>query len=244
MKKIYLAVLAVMALTCYMRGPAYAMPSSQIWIPSTDIQPFGTVHLGVDNYTTFFKSRKDGGQMRPVDVGVTLGVFETDFLNAELGVDLREATDNPTYFNAKLGIKEDAFTKYFPSIAFGGYDFGTTSSVNDSNIVYLEAAKTLGSFGRLTAGYYVGNDKLLKNAKGQKENDGILLSLDRTMAEISPKLWMAVDYMSGQNSYGKTSLGLSWRFSPHVSTLLGYCIHNEPKISGENMVTIQLDLDF
>ena len=28
-----------------------ATPSTQIWIPSTDIQGFKTFHLGIDNYT-------------------------------------------------------------------------------------------------------------------------------------------------------------------------------------------------
>jgi hypothetical protein len=246
MKKIYLAVLAIMALTCYTRGSAYATPSSQVWIPSADIQPFATVHLGVDNYTTFFKNKKDGGHMTPVDVGITLGALETNFVDAEIGVDIKESTDDPFYFNAKLGTKEDSLGKYFPAFIIGGYNFGTKAETTNLNILYMEIAKTLGSFGRLTAGYYVGNDKLLINTKGQKENDGVLLSYDRTMAEISPKLWLVMDYMGGYNVLGAASFGLSWRFSPQVSALLGYHIFNEPKLpgTGENMVTIQFDLDF
>lgn len=244
MKNVCLSVLGIVALTCSMSGSAYATPSTQIYIPSTDVQPVGTVHIGVDNYTTFFKTKKDGGHNSPVDVGVTVGALETTFVNMELGVDLKEATDDPAYFNGKLGIKEDTLMKHFPSVAFGAYDFGTKSGVTDYNIVYLEIAKTLGSFGRLTAGYYVGNDKLLKNTKGQKENDGVLLSFDRTMAEISQKLWFAVDYMGGQNAYGAASFGLSWRFSPHISAILGYDVYNEPKLAGENTVTIQFDMDF
>ena len=30
-------------------GAALATPSTQIWIPSTDIQPFKTIHLAIDN---------------------------------------------------------------------------------------------------------------------------------------------------------------------------------------------------
>ena len=244
MKKVFLAVLAVMALAVFPHGSAHATPSSQVWIPSPDIQPFGTLHLGVDNYTTFFKNKVDGGHMFPVDVGVTVGLLETNFVNAELGVDFRESTDNPTFFNAKLGLKEDTIGKYFPAFVLGGYNFGTKSEVTDYNIFYLEVAKTLGSFGRLTAGYYMGSDKLLVNTRGQKENNGVLLSFDRTMAEISPKLWLAIDHMGGQNVLSATSFGLSWKFSPNVSALVGYSVYSEPKLAGENMATIQFKLDF
>lgn len=246
MKKIRLAVLAIMASTCLMSAVARATPSSQLWIPSADVQPVGTLHLGVDNYTTFFKKQKDGGRNFPVDIGLTVGILETNYVNMEVGVDLKEATDDPMFFNAKVGVKEDAIEKYFPAIALGGYSIGTKSGVTDFDIGYIEVAKNLYSFGRFTVGYYVGNSKLLVNSKGQKENDGVLLSYDRTMAEISPKLWLVMDYMGGYNVLGAASFGLSWRFSPQVSALLGYHIFNEPKLpgTGENMVTIQFDLDF
>ena len=244
MRNVYLVVLAVMAFICSAGGAAHATPSTQIWIPSTDVQPVGTIHLGVDNFTTVFKQPKDGGHQAPVDVGATVGLLETSFMYVEGGLDLKEATDDPLYFNAKLGIKEDSLAKYFPAIAIGGYDFGTRTNSTDYNIIYVEMAKTLSSLGRFTAGYYIGNDKLLKNSKGAKENDGVLLSFDRTMAEINQKLWFAVDYMGGNNVYGALSFGLSWRFSPHASAILGYDIYNDSKIAGKDTVTIQFDLDF
>lgn len=244
MRKACLVVLAVMALICSARGMAYATPSKQIWIPSTDVQPVGTVHIGVDNYTTVFKQPKDGGHNAPVDIGATVGVLETSFMYVEAGLDLKEATDDPLYFNAKLGIKEDSLAKFFPAIAIGGYDFGTKPDTTAYNIIYVELAKTLASIGRFTAGYYAGNDKLLKDLKGQKENDGFLFSFDRTLAEISDKLWFGADYMSGQNAYGALSFGVSWKFSPKISAILGYSTFNERKIAGEDMVTIQFDMDF
>lgn len=228
----------------FTQGLANATPSTQIWIPSTDVQPVGTVHLGVDNYTTVFKKQADGGHHAPVNMGLTVGALETAFMNLEAGVDLREAMDDPLFFNAKLGIKEDSLSKFFPAIAIGGFEFGTKSESTDYNIVYAELAKTIGSIGRFSAGYYVGNDKLLKDVNGNKENDGVLLSFDRTMAELSEKLWFAVDYMGGQNSYGALSFGLAWRFAPSIGAILGYDIYNDTRIAGENTVTIQFDMDF
>ena len=244
MRKSAFSVFAVMALICSTCGLANATPSTQIWIPSTDIQPVGTVHLGVDNYTTVFKKQSDGGHHAPVNMGVTVGVLETAFMNVELGADLREAMDDPMFFNAKLGIKEDSLSKFFPAIAIGGFDFGTKSESTDYNILYAELAKTIGSIGRFSAGYYVGNDKLLKDVNGNKENDGVLLSFDRTMAELSEKLWFAVDYMGGQNSYGALSFGISWKFAPNISAIIGYDVFNDTRVAGENTVTIQFDMDF
>lgn len=244
MKKACLAVLAIMTFVCSTHGAAHATPSTQIWIPSTDVQPVGTVHVGVDNYTTVFKQPKDGGHNAPVDIGLTIGALETSIMNIELGLDLKEATDDPVYFNAKLGIKEDSLMKFFPAIAIGGYDFGTKPDVTAFNILYVELAKTLAPVGRFTAGYYVGNDKLLLNTSGHKENDGVLLSFDRTMAEISDRLWFAVDFMSGQNAYGALSFGVAWKFSKNISAIIGYDTYNERKIAGEDTVTIQFDMDF
>jgi hypothetical protein len=244
MKKPCLTVISVMAFTCFMGGSAHATPSSQIRIPSTDVQPVGTINLGVDNYTTVFKQPKDGGHSLPVDIGATLGVLETSFFHAELGVDLKEATDDPIFFNAKLGMKEDSLGKYFPAIAIGGYDFGTKPDTTAFNIMYLEMAKTMSSVGRFTVGYYAGNDKFLKDVKLKKEKDGFLFSFDRTIAEISEKLWFAVDYMSGNNLYGGVSAGVSWKFSPKINALLGYTTYNERKVAGEDTVTIQFNMDF
>ena len=39
---------------------AYATPSTYIWTPSTDVQPYKKIHLNVDNYTPL-KSRDHNG---------------------------------------------------------------------------------------------------------------------------------------------------------------------------------------
>ena len=46
---IALAAFALCGLTATI---ASATPSTQIWIPSTDIQPYKTVHFGFDTYRT------------------------------------------------------------------------------------------------------------------------------------------------------------------------------------------------
>jgi uncharacterized protein with beta-barrel porin domain len=64
------------------------------------------------------------------------------------------------------------------------------------------------------------------------------------MSEISDKLWAAVDYQGGNNSFGALSFGVSWAFSPNVSVIVGYDIFNERKVAGKNTFTTQLDVNF
>ncbi|MBF0169883.1 MAG: hypothetical protein HQK87_02135 [Nitrospinae bacterium] len=225
-------------------GAASATPSTQIWIPSTDTQPAGTVHLGVDNYTTLMKKTEDGGWSSPTVYGVTAGVADTPQVGFEAGIDVREHSDFPLSLNAKIQVKEESLMRYFPAVAFGGYDWGTENEKTNFNILYGLIAKTLPVVGRASIGYYTGNDELLKDADGKADNSGVLLSWDRTLAEVDDRLWAAVDYMGGKNAYGALSFGVAWRFSPNIGALVGYDLYNDEKVGGKNTFTVQFDMDF
>lgn len=223
---------------------AQATPSTQIWIPSTDIQPYKKLHLGFD---TYMKTEKNSGTREPavINNGLTIGVIPGDKLQAEVGIDQRitgtEPSDSsPLYFNLKAGLPEDAFFKGSPAFAVGGYDFGTRKDVTDYNILYAIAAKTF-ALGRLSIGVFSGNDKLLVDGSGKKDNTGILASWDRTMTEISDKLWFAVDYQSTKSGYGALSAGASWKFADNVSVILAYDIYNNDNL--KPTATIQVDID-
>lgn len=261
MKKTILSALAFIITT----GSATispATPSTQIWIPSTDIQPFNVWHLGLDNY---FRASDNGrfkpGQRDPnvYDAGLTVGVLPFDTVKAEIGADyLANGTDydnDPFYFNAKIGIPEAALSTNSPALAVGGFNFGTNSKKSsptrtDQDILYGIAAKTLPalgpvpSLGRFSAGYYMGNGDVLLDKNGDEANEGILLSWDRTMSEISDKLWVAVDYMGGKNALSGVSLGVAWAFSKNVSVIFGYDMWDEPSLAGSNTFTTQLDINF
>jgi hypothetical protein len=248
MKKIAL----VLGLMLLVGTAAYATPSTQIWIPSTDIQPFGKVHLGFDQY---IKTRRVDGATREANVinnGITLGVLPMEKFQMELGLDYRSygtqpADSSPFYFNAKIGTPEGSLFTGSPALAVGAYDIGTNkydsaSNVGtDYNIVYALAAKTLGKAGRFSAGYYQGNDKLLLDKDGKKDEKGVLLSWDRTISEISDKLWVAVDYMGGDNSYGALSYGVAWKFSPNVGVIFGMDKYNNDNY--KPTYTFQVDID-
>jgi hypothetical protein len=251
MKKTIKTLVMATALTLATAGIAMATPSTQIWIPSTDIQGYKSLHLGIDNYT---RTSNNSAVSHVYDLGLTAGVLPFEKVQGEVGIDYITNGNNgydsqPLYFNAKLGTPEGSLFEGSPALAVGGYGFGTNRDKGsayrtDQDVIYGLAAKTLPVVGRLSAGYYVGNDQLLLDVDGKKENDGVLLSWDRTMSEISDKLWVAVDYQGGDNALGALSFGASWAFAKNVSVIFGYDIYNEKKLAGENTFTTQLDINF
>ena len=246
MKRITKVLALAMTLTAMATGVAMATPSTQIWIPSTDIQAYKTLHLGIDNY---IRTSNKGGFPNFYDLGLTAGVLPFEKLQAEIGIDYLEggqgalgvdADKNPIYFNGKLGTPEDSLFKYSPALAVGIYNSGTKAGVTEQNIVYGLAARTLPVVGRISAGGFHGSETVL----GTGKNNGVLLSWDRTMSEISDKLWLAVDYQSGNSFMGALNFGVSWAFSKNVSVIFGYDIYNNPDLGGKNTFNTQLDINF
>lgn len=223
---------------------AAATPSSEAWIPSPDIQAFKKLHIGWDAYV----GTNSGGLLS--NGGLTIGVLPFSKLGLEIGIDYRDASGihkDPVYFNAKLGIPEGSLFKHSPAIAVGGYDFGTRKDITTYNLVYGLLGETIWKLGRLSVGGFkgaVGSDDALFGVIGTNDKDdkGVMLSWDRTISEISDKLWLCVDYQSGKSAYGAFSFGGSWNFAPNVGLFLGYNIYND----NENIkptFTVQVDIN-
>ena len=229
-----------------MIGIASATPSTQVWIPSTDVQAFMNPHLGFDVYL----NTKGLGNLS--NGGITVGVLPSKKVNAEIGIDYRDINgdhSNPLYLNGKVGIPEKAFGKYSPALAIGAYDFGTKAKVNNYNLIYGLAAKNIGPVGRLSVGGFKGgvgsNAQTLfavASDPGKVADKGFMLSWDRTMTEISDKLWLAVDYQSGKSCYGALSFGAAWSFSSNVSVIAGCDFYNDRKTYSPT-ATLQFDLN-
>jgi hypothetical protein len=233
---------------------AFSTPSTQIWIPSTDFQKWRTMHLGLDNYIR--TSKIDGIRGAGIyDAGFTMGLLPFEKFQGEIGVDYLSMGDNiyddhPVYFNLKFGFPETAIFRGSPAIAFGAYNIGLKKDLTNYNILYGEIAKTIPVLGRISVGYYMGNEKVLVDENLKKSNNGILLSWDRTMSEISDRLWLAVDYQGGKNYLGALNFGASWLFSKNVSVIFGYDIYNNKKAfyntnnQNTNTFTAQVDINF
>ena len=227
---------------------AHATASTLIWAPSTDVQAYKKVHLTSDFYVPT-ENNSDGSKAPTItNLGLTVGVLPFKKLNAEVGFDHKSGTgvDNyPMYFNAKVGIPEGAYGDLFPGLVVGMYDMGTKVDKTDFNVSYFRAGKsiTVGkiNLGRFSAGYFDGNSKLL-TYNGKKSNAGAMIGWDRTMTEISDRLWLCVDYQGTKSTYGAMNVGFSYKVVDNVYALLGYDIYNNKDLA--NTYTAQIDIDF
>jgi hypothetical protein len=67
---------------------------------------------------------------------------------------------------------------------------------------------------------------------------------ERTMNELSDKLWLCMEYMGGNSLYGTFNVGASWKFSDNVVLLAGYDVYNNDKLNLPDTFTLQVDVDF
>jgi len=239
-----LIAIAAVALAPHEAG---ATATTHIWSPATDVQKYGTLHVTEDLWVPDGPGAAGARLPTVTNLGLTEGVLPWRNLNLEVGVDHKTGYGPldayPWYFNAKLGVPEDGPARGIPALAAGILDVGTQSRATDDDVLYVAAAKTLGPLGRLSVGWFSGNDQLLRDADGKADNSGIMLAWERTMPEISDRLWLCVDYMGTKSAYGTLSFGGAWKFADNVAILAGYAMQNESRLF-PNTVTIQADVDF
>ena len=246
-----------LVLLVFLSGIACATPSTTYWTPMTpDIQSYGVLHIGVDNYFRVSSKTSDEGMANlPMDVGFTIGVLPFEKFQMEIGVDYL-TQDNPMFFNGKMGFPEGAFGSWFPALQVGIFNVGTKESDpgmtngTNQNIVYGVIGKTIPYLGRLSAGPYIGNDKVLLSSTGSKENTGYMVALDHGFLPVKDKegnefnrIVFAADYASGKNAIGGGGFGLYYYFTKDISLLTGPVWFNDEGINGKWKWTIQLDIN-
>jgi hypothetical protein len=245
--------LAIFCACMALSAPAFATPSTTYWTPMVmDIQAYKVGHLGIDNYFTVNKKADSGEQGAfPTDVGLTVGVLPFEKIQMEIGIDALYPSDNPYYFNAKIGAPEGALFSGAPAIQIGIFNVGTKKNVTDQDIVYGVIGKTIPVLGRLSAGPYIGNSKVLVNANGEKENTGYMVAFDHGLMTVKDSAgneyskWVfAADYASGKNALGGGGFGTYYYFTKDISLLTGPVWFNEKAINGAWKWTTQLDINF
>ncbi len=265
MKKLSIALM-VLLISMLSFNLLYATPTTLIWAPSTDIQPYKKIHLGYDLYAPIEGKNANGQHNYVLQVwGPTFSLLsdnpEDNLLGkvwkplgkimAETGVDYKKGLGSfydstPWYFHFKLGVAEDAYFKYMPAVAIGAYDLGTRSNRTNNNIWYGRIAKTVNigkvNLGRFSGGYFVGNGKLLRDKDSLRDNAGPMIAWERTMTEISDKLWLCLDYQGSQSAYGALNAGLAWSFTKNIAAILAYDIYNNRNLT--DTITFQLDMNF
>lgn len=254
---------------------ARATPSTVVWTPATTYtQPFLVPHLTYDTYVGERSILQETW-------GVTVGFVPPNrWIEGEAGVDLMYPllpTVNPTgatyesktafVFNAKLSLKEGALHAAAPGLSAGVYGVGLTSRTTDYDVFHAELGKTLGRFGTVAAGGYVGNSKDLVRfdaATGtvKKDNAGFIASYSSPKLELDTvglkALSAGIDWQSGRNLFGALGAAVTFYFSDAISLLTGPVIFNDKyALAGVNLSrtfpapadqsrflwTVQLDVD-
>lgn len=258
MQKIILTIL-LSVIFCIPGHFSYATPTTHIWTPSTDIQPYKKIHITSDFYFPVKKTDKNDSRVYVGEVyGLTFSLLSDDpaknplgKVMAETGFDYKKGYGNsldtyPWYFNFKLGVPEDAYFKFMPAMAVGVYDVGTKHNVTDYKLWYFKAAKTLSvgklNLGRFSAGFFNGNSRLLLDKNGNRDDTGLMFAWERTLSEISDRLWICVDYQGTQSSYGAMNYGFAWKFASNISAIVGYEQYNNRNL--RDTITLQIDIDF
>lgn len=229
--------------------PAGATATTHVWAPSTDVQAFNRWHVTSDFYLPAEGDAAGDRIPAVTNAGLTVGILPLKALNLEIGIDhksgLGPLDDYPLYGNLKLGTPEGSLGTASPAIALGIFDAGTKAGRTDCNVMYAKAAKTLAagpvSLGRLSLGYFSGNEDLLLDSKGAPDNHGLLAAWERTCPEISERLWVCVEYMGTESTYGTLNVGASWKCAENVFLLVGYDkFHNDELV---DTATVQVDID-
>ena len=229
---------------------AHATASTHIWAPSTDTQDWGTGHVTADIYVPVEKNR-DGSRARTItDEGLEFGMLPFNKLRAEAGFDYKTGYGDldgwPLYFNGKLAIPENSYGECFPAIAAGIYDIGTKPGRTNYNVAYVKGGKTIKikdiNFGRFSMGYFWGNGDLLLDKDGRRDDNGVFWAWERTMTEISDKLWICTEYQATESVYGAFNLGCSVQFTKDISAIAGYQFYNNKNFA--DTYTIQVDINY
>jgi hypothetical protein len=243
-----------------MIGIAQATPSSTFWTPMTpDIQSYGVVHIGIDNYFSVGNKTSDESAINnsfATDVGLTVGVLPFEKIQMEIGVDYLGPSDYPVYFNAKIGTTEDALFKWSPALQIGIFNVGTKrndegqQNGTDQNVVYGVIGKTIPYLGRLSVGPYIGNSAVLRSSTGDAQDKGFMIAFDRGFLQVKDKegnefnrIVFAADYASGKNSIGGGGFGVYYYFTKDISLLTGPVWFNDSGINGRWKWTVQLDIN-
>lgn len=228
-------------------GSLWAGATAHISGPSEDFQAY----LGPALTVAINMAGEKAAGARPSTLtgfGVIMGVLPGSLINGEVGADYKScgdpADDNPVYFNAKLGFPEGALGSGAPAIVGGVFDAGTNAARTAYNVYYAQAGKDikLGGFdlGKFSAGWFRGDPDLLVDSAGKRDNGGLLAAWDRTLTEVSDKLWVSVDYLGTKSAYGSLNLGLAWKFNSKVTAIAGYNIFNNKDLV--NTYNVQLTL--
>lgn len=255
----YRNLTAILYLLLAVTHSAFATSSTTFWTPMTeDIQPYGVVHLGIDNYFRINNPKINTNGAFPTDLTApTVGVLPFKKIQMEAGADYFANTPHPWLFNSKIGAPEGAFFKNQPALEIGVFDAGKNFALTpgqsrvDFDVVYGVVGKTFPKLGRLSAGPYIGNHAALISSDGKHENVGFMTAFDHSFVPVKDKdgsvqyskVVFAADYQSGKNALGAAGGGFYYYFTSDISLLVGPTFFNDKDLNGSWRLSTQLDIN-
>lgn len=222
---------------------AFATPTSVFWTNcTTDVQPFGTAHIGVDNYFSMGNRAKNGSSF-PVDIGLQGGFFSYCGIAAEAGVDYLGGVFDPMLFNGKIGIEEGKLCADAPSFSIGMFNIGTTRATNFCIVDAVIGHTLPKNLGTLYAGVYRG-----KRALGEKRA-GWMVAYQKPFCTCTDakgtsfaKWQLNADYASGKNAIGGGGVAVQYFFTPQISIETGPVWFTNTSLNGRWKWSLQLDI--
>jgi hypothetical protein len=229
----------------------HATPSSVFFTNcTTNIQDANTVNFGVYNFFSVYSGRGHNNFFAP-DIGLEAGVCKFGPFAAEVGIDYIGGTDDPLFFNAKVGINENTLFAHAPAFNIGIFNVGTRthgSGKTNQNIVDAIVGKTLPDSlggGNVYAGVFSGSKTM------GKDRQGVMVAFVQnfyaardTDGKLYHKWQLAADYASGKNTIGGGGIGIGYYFTPRISLLTGPCWYNDKKLNhGRFKWSVQLDIE-
>lgn len=221
-----------------------AGPSSAFWTNCTTfVQPTGTANLEIYNYFSVFNRRGYGASFPP-DVGFLVGVLTWRNFSCEAGIDYLGGTDDPLFFNAKIGIAEGKLFEQAPSLSIGIFNVGTRTREDRTNqdIVDAVIGATLPRIGgQIYVGGYSGS-----KAVG-KVRQGYMIAYERGWDHkkdchgAAYDTWNFIaDYASGKNIIGGGGVSLSYYFNPDIYMETGPAWFNDEHLNGRWKWSVQI----
>lgn len=227
-----------------------AVPSALFWTNcSTEILETGKARIEEDVYFTVF-NEQDLGSSLPPDTSLQIGIYSWRNWSAEAGIDYLGGTNDPFFFNAKIGIKEEKLFQGAPSFALELFNVGTRKVDpfrTDQNVVNIIIGKTLPDpiGGTLYASGYRGNQAL------GRDQAGFMVGYSRSFCPAKYcddtdyfKWQLVADYASGKNALGGGGVGITYYFTPGISLLTGPIWFNDALFNGSWKWSVQICIEF
>lgn len=236
MKKTVLALLALSA-------QLSAVPSTVFWTNcTTAVQEYGTAQICLIDYFSVFNRRGHGSSL-PTDFGFTVGLLDWKNIHGEAGIDYLGGTDDPLFFNAKLGVEQDKLFKGAPSFSVGVFNWGTryrTHERTNQNIVDFIVGRTLSSGHALYFGAFHGSRTIGKNRLGLMAAVQLNFKKTKDCHDKEFYRWqLSADAATGKNTIGGAGVSMAYYFTPDISLETGPVWFNDASINGKWKWSVQ-----